>query len=132
MPDDKRLDLDADLDKVADDFVKDVEAATKEVKQRKAADLEKDRRSTARVKDRKLSMIIIAAATVLLLLVAYWAVFARQPNTGTAPPVVSTQNANPKLNAPVSTTTTPKAPPRRARNNQAGQQQPYGDDLTGQ
>jgi len=130
MPDDNRLDLNGDLDKVAGDFRKDVEAATKEVKQRKAADLEKDRRSATRVKDRKLSMIIIAVAVLVLLLTA-WLVSARSPQA-TPPVSVPSTNANPKVNPPVSTTNTPKAPPLPARNNPDNQQQPYGDEQPGQ
>ena len=132
MPDDDRLDLDGDLDKVAGDFRKDVEAATKEVKQRKAADLEKDRRIAVRAKDRKLSMIIIAGAVLVLLLTA-WLVSARGPQA-TSPVSVPSTNANPKLNPPVSTTNTPKAPPRPATRQDNGQRndQPYGDEPPGQ
>jgi len=98
MPrDNHRLDLSSDLDRLASDFLKDVEAATKEVKQRKAADAAKDRQNAVRAKDRRTSMIIIAAATVVLILVAYFAVCAREPQQ---PPVMATaapQRVNPPI-----------------------------------
>jgi hypothetical protein len=124
-----RLDLGADLDKVSKDFLKDVEAAAKEVKQRKAADREKDRRSATRAKDRKLSVVIIAAAVLVLILIA-WMVSARAPQA-TTPIVAPSTAANPKITAPVVRTAPPKAPVRPATGQdsaQRNQQQPYGDD----
>jgi len=85
MPDDKRLDLNQDLEKISSDLLKDVKAATEEVKQRKASDAEKDRRNAAKQKDRKTSIIIIAAAAVLMVVIAYWVVFGRQPQEQATP-----------------------------------------------
>ena len=134
MPDDKRLDLSADLDAVTGDFLNDVKAATEDAKKRKASDAAADRRNVVKEKDRKISAIIIAAAVVVLLAIAYWAVFARQPDTVTNAPVVSPQ----KVNAPISTRVTPQAPlpmtpPAPARNNaHQAEQQPYESDPPGQ
>ena len=133
MADNNRLNLGADLDEVSKDFLKDVEAATKEVKQQKAADREHDRRSAVREKDRKLSMVIIAVAVLILILIA-WMVFARGPQA--TAPVGIPNTANPKVNVPVVTPTIPKAPPRptpmRQDNSQRNDQQPYGDEAPGQ
>ena len=116
MPDDNRLDLNGDLDKLSGDLLKDVRAATEEVKHRKASDAEKDRRKDVRERDRKLSIIIIAAAVVVLIVIAYFTVFARQsggqvPLTRTAPQVRNT-----RIVPPTGINPGPKAPPRSAPN----------------
>ncbi|MGI6296805.1 MAG: hypothetical protein ACOX3G_12085 [Armatimonadota bacterium] len=132
MPDDNRLDLNSDLEKVSKDFLKDVEAAASEVKQRKAADRERDLKVATRAKERKVSMAIIAGAALLLIALAWWLVFARQPEAAEPirPPVTV---ANPKLNPPVNRPAVPRPHPQR---NQQGDQQyeqhPYGDDMPGQ
>lgn len=133
MSDDNRLDLGADLDKVSSDFLKDVEAAAKEVKQRKAADKEKDRRIATRTKDRKMSAVVIAVVALLLVLTAYWLVFARAPQA-TTPVALPSTAANPKINSPAVTNTAPKAPqrPTNLDNGQRNEQQPYGDEAPGQ
>ena len=98
MPkDNRRLDLNADLDKLSHDFLKDVEAATKEVEDRTRADAEKDRRRATKAKDRRTSTIIIAAATVVLILVAYWAVSARTPEPVAPVAVTVPQRVNPPM-----------------------------------
>lgn len=136
MPDDNRLDLNADLDRVAGDLLKDVEAATKEVKTRKAADREKDRRNAVKDKDRKTSVIIIAVAAIVLILIASWMTFGRQPaGTPVSSNAVTQQNS--KINIPASNVSNvPKAPPTaapaRRGNNQQGNEQPYDDQPPGQ
>ncbi len=132
MPDDDRLDLSSDLEKVSKDFLKDVEAAASEVKQRKAADKERDRKVATRAKDRKISMAIIAGAALVLIALAWWLVFARQPqNTEPVRPPVTV--ANPKLNPPVNRSTAPRVPGQRDRQrHQQYEQHPYGDDVPGQ
>lgn len=98
MPkDNNRLDLNADLEKLSGDFLKDVEAATKEVKARKQADAEKDRRNIIRNKDKRTSAIIIAAAAVVLILVAYWTVSARQTDVPAPVTVTVPQRLNPPM-----------------------------------
>lgn len=131
MADDDRLDLNADLDKVGGDFLKDIHAATEEAKKRKASDIATDRRNAGREKDRKTSAIIIAAAAVVLLVIAYFAVFAKEP-APVAPPVNNPQSINTKVN-PVAgrVTPAPQAPPRPTPAQNGGRQadqQPYGDD----
>jgi len=134
MPDNNdRLDLNADLDKVADSFLKDVEAATKEVKQRKAADIQKDRQNAIKSKDRKVYVIVIAAAVVLLIMIASWLSFGRQ--SGTPVPAAAPVQQNATINPPINNANAPKAPPRpmpqHQGNNQQSDQQPY-DDMPGQ
>lgn len=132
MSDDNRLDLNSDLEKVSKDFLKDVEAAASEVKQRKAADNERDRKVATRTKERKISMAVIAGAALLLIALAWWLVFARQPqHTEPIRPPVTV--ANPKLNPPVNRPATPKAAPQRGQQgHQQYEQHPYGDDMPGQ
>lgn len=137
MPDDRRLDLNSDLDKVASDLLKDVEAAAKEVKQRKAQDREKDRRSAMKEKDRKTSVIVIAIAAVLLIAIASWLTFGRQPSgTGTAPQNVVTPQHNSRIRMPASNFPRPKVPVRPAapaqHNAQPSNDQPYDDGQPGQ
>ena len=127
MPkDSSRLDLDGDLDKIAGDFRKDVEAATKEVKARKQADAEKDRRNVIRNKDRRTSLIIIAAATVVLILVAFWVVSARQPGSTSAAYTAPKQQLNPPIATSRSATATGQGTtaPRLRPPTSAGNQQP--------
>lgn len=90
MADNKRVDLNSDLDQLLND----VKAATDEVKQRQDADKAKDLRSAEKEKSRKTSMLIIAAAAVVIFIIAYFVVFAR-PEQGT------------QLTSPKSTTPTP-------------------------
>lgn len=139
MPDDKRLDLNADLDKMTSDLLKDVEAATKEVKSRKAADKEKDRRRAIKEKDRKTQVIIIAIAAVLLLAIGIWVTFGRQSGTPVnqnAP--VAQQDTKISVSTNKTTTTTgPKlptqpAPSQRHNAQPAAGDQPYDDAAPGQ
>jgi hypothetical protein len=74
---DDRLDLSGDLEKVAGDLLKDVEAATNEVKKRKQTIAAQESREAEAAKSRKTSLILIAVGTVLVLLISYWVVFAR-------------------------------------------------------
>ncbi len=113
MPDDNRLDLDGDLKKLSGDLLNDVKAATEEVKQRKASDAAKDRKTATKETDRRIAIIIVAAAAVLMILIAYWLVFGRQPQ----------QQANPNYTAPQANTrmvprpgggAVPRTPPRPA------------------
>ena len=120
MPDNDRLDLNGDLDKLSGDLLKDVKAATEEVKLRKAADAEKDRRSATRDKDRRLSLIIIAVATIVLIMIAYWVVVARQPDGGAGTAYTRPKTAPPPITQP---TVAPKRPPRPAPGGRANNQQ---------
>lgn len=112
MPDDKRLDLNQDLEKLSSDLLKDVKAATEEVKQRQASDAEKDRRNAAKKKDRKTSIIIVAAATILLLIIAYWVVFGRQPQEPVTPNYTPPQT-NTRLTPGPTGGALPRAPMRQ-------------------
>ena len=131
MPDDNRLDLNSDLDKVADDFLKDVEAATKEVKQRKAADKQKDIQTATKARDRKISIVVIAAAVVALIVIASWLAFGRQPAqevvVNRAVPQQTSRIAptTDNRNAPVAP---PKSPSYSPGNNRQAGQQPYDDE----
>lgn len=125
MPkDNNRLDLNADLEKLSGDFLKDVEAATKEVKARKQADAEKDRRNAVRKKDKRTSTIIVAVATVVLMFVAYFAVAARQPEAASTVQYSAPQRLNPPIASRSGNTagqrpTAPRlAPPATAQNTQ--------------
>lgn len=127
MPKDStRLDLNADLDKIAGDFRKDVEAATREVQERKQADAAKDRRNVVRNKDKRLSLVIIAAATLVLILVAFWVVNARQPGSTSAAYTAPKQQLNPPIAASRSATATGQrnAAPRLTPPTSTGNQQP--------
>lgn len=141
MPDNKRLDLNADLERMTSELLKDVEAATKEVKTRKAADAAKDRRNAIKEKDRKTQMIIIAIAAVVLLAVGIWFTFGRQSGTAvnSAGPVpqqdtkinVSTDT---KKNTAATTSKIPTRPASPAQHSaqQGSNDQPYDDAAPGQ
>lgn len=118
MPDDNRLDLSGELDKINAGFAADVSAAAEEVRKRQAADKAKEDGAASRAQSRKTSAVIIAVAAVLLLLLSYWLVFARgggdEATSGataqaTSPQVPATGAANsPALVTPAA----PKAPPK--------------------
>ncbi|MGC8863902.1 MAG: hypothetical protein ACP5R5_14185, partial [Armatimonadota bacterium] len=82
MTDDKRLNLDEDLDKLTSSLLSDVKAATDEVKQRQAAARQAEQRSAAKAKSRKLSAILVGIGAIIVLLLSYWMVFARPEVTG--------------------------------------------------
>ncbi|NLN76510.1 MAG: hypothetical protein GX139_09375 [Armatimonadetes bacterium] len=131
MSEDNRLDLSSDLEKVSKDFLKDVEQAAKEVKQRKAADREQDRRVVTRARERKISIAVISAAVILLLGIAYWLVFARQPQNA-VPVNQPVTVANPKVNLPVARPPSRPVPARPSQDRgQRHQQNPYGDEPAG-
>jgi len=82
MADDKRLNLDEDLEKLAGNLLDDVRAATDQVKQRQAAARQAEQLSAAKAKSRKLSAVMIAIGAAFVLLLSYWMVFARPEGTG--------------------------------------------------
>lgn len=115
MPDDKRIDLSGDLDKLTEDLLADVKTATEQVKKRKADDRAKDAADAEKVETKKTSLIIIGAAAVVLLVLAYFVVFANGNDTA-ANRTNQTTTAD-RMNAPVkteTTTTAPKAPAQAA------------------
>jgi hypothetical protein len=134
MPDDKnRLDLNKDLGKLADDLLKDVQAATQEVRQRKASDAEKDRRNAARRKDRRLSAIIVIAAAVVLFVIAYFTVFARQSGEQVHLTLTQPQRQNTRIVQPNANRPAPRTPPRPASNPNPNQANPPNEyDQPGQ
>jgi len=129
MPDNKnRLDLNEDIGKLAGDLLKDVQAATQEVKQRKASDAEKDRRNAARQKDRRLSTIIIIAAAVVLMAIAYFTVFARPSGEQAHLTLTEPQKHNTRIVQPNGNRPAPRTPPRPAsdpNNNQSNPPNEY-------
>jgi cytoskeletal protein RodZ len=131
MPDDNRLDLNDDLQKLSGDLLKDVAAATEEVKQRKESDAAKDRRGASKEKDRRNSIIIIAAAAVLIIVIAYWLVFARQPQAQPTPTYTAPQKDT-RMRPPTGNTV-PRTPPRPAPTNNNNQSNPPNEyDQPGQ
>lgn len=137
MPDDKRLDLNTDLDKMASELLKDVEAATKEVKQRKAADRERDRRNAIKEKDRKTQFIIVAIAAVVILAFGIWFTFGRQPGTAvsqTAPVTQQDTKISVSTGTKVNTSRLPTRPAPAQQHNPhpVSSDQPYDDAPPGQ
>ncbi len=74
---DKRIDLSDDFSLISDDLLKDVQAATAEVKKRKETIAAQEAREAQATKSKKTSLILVAIGTVLVLLISYWIVFAR-------------------------------------------------------
>lgn len=94
MPEKNRLNLSHNLDQLDEDFLKDVQAAAKEVKKRQEADKVKEVNDAKKAKTNKYSAIIIGAAAVILILIAYFVVFGRQDN---ATPVTQVTAPAPKV-----------------------------------
>ena len=105
MADNKRVDLGGDLDQL----LQDVKAATDEVKQRQDADKVKDARDAKKEQSRKISGLIIAVAAVVIVVIAYFAVFAK-PEQGV--PLPSTKRV-PAPPIKINTTQTKPASPVR-------------------
>ncbi len=134
-----RMNVSGDLDAL----LRDVQAATEEVKQRQDADKQKDIQAAEKQKTKKSSLMIIAVATVVLLVAAYFVVFAG-PNVKNSQTVYGTSSnamaPTPNITAVTSTnnnarpnTTLPTLPnqlqPQRAPQNSApptGNEQPTG------
>jgi cytoskeletal protein RodZ len=121
MPDDDRLDLSVDLDKIGEDLLADVKKAAEEVKSRRASDKAKEAKSVEKEKTRKLSAVMVAIGVVVVLVIAYFVVFAktqaptpttysqiRTPAPAIKPPAVTPPASNTKPQ-----TTTPMQPPSR-------------------
>lgn len=139
MPDDNRLDLSVDLDKIGEDLLADVRKAAEEVKSRRASDKAKEAQSAEKEKTRKISAVMVAIGVVALLVIAYFAVFAkteapapktyqtRTPAPAIKPPAVTPQTSSTR---PQTTTTVPMQQPPRpgARSNQPSDdyEQPKG------
>lgn len=143
MPDrDRKLDLSADLGDMHADLLKDVAAATEQVKKRQAADRAKEAEQAAKASSRKTSALLVAIGAVLVLLVSYWIVFARQGSPqetvsgGSGSPTASqTQTVNGQIQPPI-VTPAPTAPPARiappvGRDSQASQRPPEGYEQPG-
>lgn len=77
MPDDNRLDLGGDLDKLTGDLLKDVTAATAEVKKRKEKIAAQDAKEAEKTKSRKTQMLLVAIGAVVVLIISYLMVFAK-------------------------------------------------------
>lgn len=103
MPDDNRLDLTVDLDKLGTDLLKDVKAATEQVKQRNADDKAKEAKSAEKEQSKKLQVVIIAAAAVILLIVAYFTVFAKDDASAPATHSTVVPGAQSNTSAPIRT-----------------------------
>ena len=87
MVDDMRVDFDAsdDIEIVKQNLLDDVINATEQAKQRKADDKTRDAQLQAKGRDRTIMFIIIGAALIIILAIAYWATFKR----GSAPENIS-------------------------------------------
>jgi len=74
---DNRIDLSNDFSVISDDLLKDVQAATAEVKKRKETIAAQEAREAQALKSKKTSLVLVAIGAVLVLLISYWVVFAR-------------------------------------------------------
>ena len=108
MPDDNRLDLSVDLDKIGEDLLADVKKAAEEVKSRQASDKEKEARSVEKEKNRKISTVLIAVGVIIAVVIAYFVIFSGKAQ---APPPTSyqTKTPAPALKTPAAT---PQPAPR--------------------
>lgn len=137
MPDDqKRVDISADLNQPDNDLLSDVQKATEQVKKRRADDRAKDAAEARQRQSRKTSALLIAVGAVLVLLVSYWVVFARQSGVSVDAATASREAAAArakKMNSPIKppcvTNCAPTAPPRVGapvgRDSQSVQQPPH-------
>jgi cytoskeletal protein RodZ len=101
MPDDNRLDLSVDLDKIGEDLLADVKKATDEVKNRRASDKAKEAKSEEEEKTRKISAVVVAIGVVIMLVIAYFVVFAK--TEAPAPTSYQTRTSAPAIKPPAVT-----------------------------
>lgn len=106
MADDNRIDLSKDLEELSQSLLKDVAAATDEVKQRKAAIKKEEEAFVQKGKSRKLMGVLVGAAFVIIILLAV--VFAKPGGQGGP-----TVNAPAPQPPPIKTTATVTAPNAR-------------------
>lgn len=97
-----------DLDKIGDDLLDDVKKATEEVKNRKASDKAKQAKAAEKEKSRQLSAIIVAVGAVVLILIAYFAVFAKPEPPAAPAPGTQSRSTAPAIKTPVAPPSTPK------------------------
>ena len=100
MPDMKRVDMSNDLDSL----LRDVKAATEEVKQRQDDDRHKEARAAEKERSRKLSAIIVAVAAIALFVLAYFVVFAGSNYDAGQMGGTITQHPTPHVSVGASTT----------------------------
>ncbi len=117
MPDDKRIDLNAEIDH--SEMMAGVHAASQEVKKLQDAEKAKQARQAEQKKSRSVSAVVIAVAAVAILLLSYFIVFGGQgssPDSSTP-----TRGAASSSHSPYSTGAdkptcvtpcAPQAPPR--------------------
>lgn len=105
MPDNNRLNLSNNLDQLDEDLLKDIHAAAEEVKKRQESDKAKEVKEAKKAETNKQSALIIGVAAVVLLVIAYFVVFAK-PQSGTLQTGNNTYTPPPK----VTVKTTPQAP----------------------
>ena len=116
MPDDKRVDLSADLDH--DDLMAGVHAASEEVKKRQDAEKAKQARQAEGKKSKNVSAAVIAVVAVVILLLSYFIVFGGQgggseSSAGDRGSVSGSHSASPGAAKPTCVTpSAPQAPPR--------------------
>lgn len=78
MSDDKKIyDIDLDFGSASNDLLKDVEAASNAVKQRRTDDKVKEARTVQRSKSKKTSTVLIAVGAIAIFMLSYWIVFAK-------------------------------------------------------
>ncbi len=105
MADNNRIDLSKDLEELSQALLKDVAAATDEVKQRKAAIKKEEEAFVQKGQSRKLMGILIGAAFVVLILLAV--VFAKpRGQSGQAATAPAPVQSPIKTTATVTSTTT--------------------------
>jgi len=117
MPDDNRLNLTNNLDQLDDDLLKDIHAAAEEVKKRQESDKAKEIRAAKKSETNKYSALIIGVAAAVLLLIAYFVVFAK-PDAGSGTssnstyvsPKVTVNTTQPSQKKPVTVPTVPVTP----------------------
>ena len=122
MADDTRFDLSVEIEKESDRALRDIEAAAREVKRQMAQAAENKRQQSEKARSKRISAVAVAIGAVVVLLIAYWVVFAR-PDSNT----LADQRTPPRTSSPVTivtpekaTKTVPAAPDVRGASGQLG------------
>lgn len=114
MPDDKKIfEIDLDSDGSETDLLKDISSAAEAAKQRIASVKAQGVREEKQSNSRKTSMILVAVGAVVILLLSYWIVFAKDGNGAMASGSGTTQVAQTqpsKIAIPSAAKVTPTTP----------------------
>ncbi len=116
-----RFDLSADVSEAKTAFLNDVESAAEQVKEQLKVAAENQKKKEQAARSKKNTAIAVAVGAVLVLLIAYWVVFARPDNPAFTQNKAQYPNTKVRVTSPMPPpTNTQRTPSRTAPAAQPG------------